>query len=215
MQLTPEQFAACTRCQPTVAAVWVSHINPQLTRWKIDTPARVAGFLAQMSHESARFTRFIEVLNYSAEGLANTWPGRYSVNPNAVVKVPNDLAESIARNPEAIANHTYANRMGNGDVASGDGWRYRGRGPKQITGLENYTRLSKDVGVGFVNNPDWLLQPRYGALSAAWYWDWKQCNQLQDAGDFKAVTKAINGGLIGYDQRLELLENAKRVLEVV
>lgn len=191
--------------------------------WEINTPIRIAGFLAQISHESGHLSRFIENLNYSADGLARVWPSRYAVNPRASVKVPNDLAQRLHRNPEMIANHTYSNRMGNGPIESGDGWKYRGRGPKQITGANNYMAYAQAKNNHTLfTHPDQLLVPSIGADAAGWFWATNGCSPLMDAGDYRGVTLAINGGLIGhedgntvgFDDRVELFDNAKRVLNL-
>lgn len=178
----------------------------------INSPARIAMFLAQVGHECAGFTRFEENLNYSAQGLANTWPGRYAKSDGMGRKekkgnnyTPNDLALSLHRRPEAIANHTYANRMGNGTIASGDGWRYRGRGPKQITGKSNHREATKALwqllGVDFVESPDLLLEPKYGLWTAVWFWKINRLNLYADKQDVTMATKIINGGYTGLNDR--------------
>lgn len=180
----------------------------------IDRPHRVAAFLAQIAQESGSLTRFTENLNYDAQGLANTWPNRYAVDPLAKPRTPNALAWKLHRNKELIANYTYASRMGNGPPESGDGWKYRGRGPKQITGYNNYLAYEAASGHNVVNNPDMLLDPLIGADAAGWYWDMANCSMLIDRGDFRGVTIAINGGLTGYDERVRFWVKAKQVLGV-
>lgn len=212
--LTIETFARMAQCSLITASQWQPWINEAMERWRINTPRKQAGFVAQMSHECGRFTVFEENLNYSAEGLARVWPGRYSVDPKAVVKVPNELARRLHRNPELIANYTYASRMGNGDVASGDGWRYRGRGPKQITGFDNYSACGRALGLPLVSEPDMLMDPRYGAHAAGWYWYMRGCNEVMEANDYREVTKRINGGFIGHDKRVLALENCYSVLGI-
>lgn len=170
-------------------------------RYHIDTtPRRVAAWLATLAHESARFTRLVESLNYSAEGLAATWPARYA----DMAGQPNALAQSIARKPATIASLTYANRMGNGPSATGDGWIYRGRGLIQITGRDNYDRSGDALGLDLILNPELLEQPYSAALSAAEWWHRHGCNELADTGDLAAVTRKVNGGLTGLDDRLKL-----------
>lgn len=170
----------------------------------INTSLRLAHFLSQSAHESSGFTKKIENLNYSAQGLANTWPGRYAINPKAALKTPNDIANNIQRNAEAIANNTYANRNGNGPVTSGDGWRYRGRGYIQLTGRSNYTAFTKSIGEDCVTNPD-LVAVNYPLVSAAWFFSSNGLNSVADAGDtmntVMRLTKLINGGTTGLDDR--------------
>ncbi len=174
-------------------------------RYHIDTtPRRVAAWLATLAHESARFTRLVESLNYSAEGLAATWPARYA----DMTGQPNALAQSIARKPATIASLTYANRMGNGPSATGDGWIYRGRGLIQITGRDNYDRSGDALGLDLILNPERLEDPYYAALSAAEWWHRHGCNALADTGDLAAVTRKVNGGLTGLDDRLKLYAGA-------
>ena len=161
-----------------------------LNSYHINTPKRIAMFMAQIQHESGLKPKS-ENLNYSAQGLANTFPKRYAVDPKAKVKVPNELAKSLNRNPEAIANNCYANRMGNGDEASGDGWKYRGRGFLQITGKDNYVVLSKDTRVDFLNDPDLLLEEANSMIGACWYWGKHKLNEFADNNDVEGCTKAM------------------------
>jgi len=163
------------------------------------TKKRTAMFLAQIGHESQGFTRLVENLNYSAQGLANTWPTRYAVNPNALRKYPNKLAKSIARKPEAIANHSYANRFGNGGVLSGDGWKYRGRGYMMTTFKANYEALDFEFQMdgAIVTNPDILLEPYWAIMSAAAFWKRNRLNRFADISDVMGARKVVNGGLIG------------------
>lgn len=174
-----------------------------LNSYHINTPQRVSMFMAQIQHESQLKPK-AENLNYSAQGLANTFPKRYAIDPKAKMKVPNKLAESLNRNPEAIANNCYANRMGNGDEASGDGWKYRGRGFIQCTGKDNYLMLSKDTRIDCLNNPDILLNEAEAMISACWYWGKRKLNEFANNDDVLGCTKAINGGTIGLAERTEL-----------
>lgn len=203
--LTEQQFRTLFPRAPLAA---LPHLNRAMARYKIDSPVRVAAFLAQIGHESAGLTATVENLNYSAAGLAATWPKRYR-DPDGK---PNELAERIARNPEQIANHTYADRMDNGGVESGDGWKYIGRGYIQTTGRENYTNLAQGTGINFVAVPALLEQPEYAALSAAYFWQVNGLNELADAGQFKLITKRINGGTHGTADREARWERAKEVL---
>lgn len=166
---------------------------------ELDSVDRWAMFLAQVSHECQSFSRLSENLNYSAKGLAQTWPGRYAVDPKAAIKIPNALAWKIARKPEMIANYTYANRMGNGSVESGDGWKFRGRGCMMTTFRNNYQALDAEFNMNgkILANPDMLLTPYWALMSAGYFWKCNNLNALADQGKITAIRKVINGGLIG------------------
>ena len=199
---------------------WLDAIRLTCEEFSIDTPQRVAAFLAQTSHESAGYTMLEENLNYSDVTMAAVWPQRFAVqepDPNKPGKtrpkkdekgknIPNAFAKALHRKPELIANAVYSNRMGNGTIESGEGWLYRGRGLKQLTGKDNVTRCSKALGVDFVSNPDLLLQPEYAARSAGWFWKTNNLSKFADAEDIKGMTKVINGGEIGLAQREALYE---------
>lgn len=199
---------------------WLDAIRLTCEEFSIDTPQRVAAFLAQTSHESAGYTMLEENLNYSDVTMAAVWPARFAVqepDPNKAGKtrpkkdekgknIPNAFAKALHRKPEAIANSVYSNRMGNGTVESGEGWLYRGRGLKQLTGKDNVTRCSKALGVDFVSNPDLLLQPEYAARSAGWFWKTNNLSKFADAKDIKGMTQVINGGLVGLPQRQALFD---------
>lgn len=184
-----------------LAVQWLPHISEAAHRYQIDAnPRRLAAWLATIAHESARLTRVVENLNYSAEGLARTWPARYA----DMIGQPNATAQRIARKPEQIANITYAGRMGNGTAGSGDGWRYRGRGLIQITGRANYEASGAALGVDLIDAPELLEWPHLAAMSSAEWWSRNGCNILADTGDMAAVTRKVNGGLTGLDDRLKL-----------
>ena len=199
---------------------WLDAIRLTCEEFSIDTPQRVAAFLAQTSHESAGYTMLEENLNYSDVTMAAVWPQRFAVqepDPNRPGKtrakkdekgknIPNAFAKALHRKPQLIANAVYSNRMGNGTIESGEGWLYRGRGLKQLTGKDNVTRCSKALGVDFVSNPDLLLQPEYAARSAGWFWKTNNLSKFADAEDIKGMTKVINGGEIGLAQREALYE---------
>ena len=188
-----------------LAVQWLPHISQAAHRYQIDAnPRRIAAWLATIAHESARLTALVENLNYSAQGLAATWPARYA----DMTGQPNAIAQSIARKPATIASLTYANRMGNGPSETGDGWIYRGRGLIQITGRGNYDRSGDEMGLDLILNPERLEEPYYAALSAAEWWHRHGCNQLADTGDMAAVTRRVNGGLNGLDDRLKLYSAA-------
>ena len=188
-----------------LAAQWLPHLSMAAHRYQIDAnPRRLAAWLATIAHESARLTRVVENLNYSAQGLAQTWPSRYA----DMTGQPNASAQRIARRQEDIANLTYAGRLGNGSAGSGDGWRYRGRGLIQITGRANYAASGAELGLDLINKPEQLEQPYLAALSAAEWWHRHGCNSLADTGDMAAVTRRVNGGLTGLDDRLKLYSAA-------
>lgn len=154
-------------------------------------------FIAQCAHESAGFTRFVENLNYSAEGLMRTWPNRF---PNF------EATDGYARNPERIANLVYANRSGNGNEASGDGWKYRGRGCIQLTGHNNYTAASAAIQYPLATQPDDLALAAYAAPVACWFWQSRGLNELADIGDFEGITRRVCGGTTGLADRFAWLE---------
>lgn len=194
---------------------WIDAIRQTCQEFSIDTNKRVAAFIAQCAHESAGFTALVENLNYSADTMAVVWPKRFAVlgpDGKPVKKdgktQPNKFALALHRKPEAIANVVYASRMGNGPTESGEGWLYRGRGLKQLTGKDNVTRCGKALGVDLVSNPDLLLQPLYAARSAGWFWATNNCSSFIDKDDFVGLTKRINGGTIGLEDRKKRYEAA-------
>lgn len=194
MKLTPEIIVIGTGATLANAQLWLGPIARACAKWKITSTNSVAAFLSNIGVESASLTALVENLNYSAQGLANTWPTRFSVNSKATPLVPTQLAQSIARKPEQIANAAYANRMGNGDAASGDGWRYRGRGLKQVTGKDNYRRCGQAIGFDFVSDPDQMATSKeYAADSAAWFFASNGLIELSDNGEISKVIKVING----------------------
>jgi putative chitinase len=192
-----------------VAERWLPHVQAAMARFGIASVRQVAGWLAQTAHESGNYTLLSENLNYSADGMAAIWPNRFAVlgEDKKPVKTkegknsPNKFALALHRKPEMIANVVYASRMGNGPIESGEGWKYRGRGLKQLTGKDNYTRCGQALGLDLVAQPDLLLEPEGAALSAAWFWSVNKCGPLADADDFVALTKKINGGTIGLADR--------------
>lgn len=208
MKLWATRLRAATGCSEAAAALYVEPLNITMQRYRINTPRRQAEFLAQIAHESARLSAVVENLSYSAQGLAKTWPGRFRL-PDGT---PNALARALHRNPQAIASSVYANRMGNGAAASGDGWRFRGRGLIQVTGRDNYRRCGDALGIDLLAAPEALESPLYAALSAGWYWDLHQLNALADVRSTEAITRRINGGLNGLADRLALRDRAWRAL---
>lgn len=192
-----------------VAERWLPHVQAAMERFEINTKNQVAAWLAQTAHESAGYTALVENLNYSADTMAVVWPTRFAeMGPDKKPKknekgknVPNKFALALHRKPEMIANAVYSNRMGNGNIESGEGWKFRGRGLKQLTGKFNHQKCSEGLGVDLVANPDMLLEPKYAAASAAWFWSVNKCGPLADSGDFVGLTKKINGGTIGLEDR--------------
>ena len=184
---------------------WYSNLLNTLPEYDIDTPARVAAFMAQCGHESGGFTLMQENLNYSAKGLVGTFKKYFPTEA---------VAKPYERRPEMIANRVYANRMGNGDEASGEGWYFRGRGIVQITGKNNYTKCSQSLFESnvLVENPDLLLETEYAIHSACWFWSAARLNELADIGDMKTMTKRINGGFIGLEDRIHHYNHAIEIL---
>jgi len=208
--LTADILATATGATLPRARAWLDPITAACAVFGIGTPQRLAAFLAQVGHESACLSAVVENLNYSAAGLLATWPTRFD----------RAAAASYARQPEHIANKVYANRMGNGNEASGDGWRYRGRGLIQLTGRDNYRAVTAglrslpcgDRFPDFELAPELLELPEWAAMSAAWYWHQRGLNELADAGDIDAITRRINGGMTGAAARRALYVKALAAL---
>lgn len=182
--LTDTTLAAAAGCTADRAASWRSALERAMTRCSITTPRRAAHFLAQIGHESAGLTRLEENLNYSAKRLREVWPSRFTDATAAV----------CANKPERIANRVYSWRMGNGDEASGDGWRYRGRSPIQITGRSNYAAMEELTGLPLIAQPELAASIDSAALIAATWWQTNGLNRLADTGDVLAVSRRINLG---------------------
>lgn len=190
---------------------WVEPLRAGCRAYDILTPRRIASCLSQVGHECAGFTRLSENLNYSAAGLAATWPRLFAevgANGKRIAGKPNALALQLAHKPEAIANHAYAGRNGNGDVASGDGWRFRGAGPIQLTGRANHARVGATVGKRAEEVPDYVRTPAGGALSAAWFWATNNLNSVCETKSVADVTRIINGGDLGLAERQKLFAAA-------
>jgi len=177
---------------------FVDPINKAIERFEINSTNRIAMFLAQVGHESGGLNHIKENLNYKAEGLTRVFPRYFNdVDPN-----------DYAHNPEKIANRVYANRMGNGDEDSGDGFKFCGRGLIQLTGRDNYTRFAHDMGMELEAAVEYLGTPEGATMSAGWFWNKNGLNPLADAGDTVHCTKKINGGTIGLEERTALYEEA-------
>lgn len=194
--MTSEQLAALG-----IDAKWLEPLEEVFTKYDISTPQRQACFIGQCAHESGNFRTLQENLNYSAEGLMKTWPSRFPTK---------EMADQYARQPAKIAGKVYNGRLGN--TSEEEAAKYLGRGLIQLTGKENYANCGSGLGVDLVGNPDWLLDPKYAALSAAWFWNKKGLNALADASDIETMTKRINGGLIGLDDRKAKITKALSVL---
>lgn len=183
---------------------WVNALNETFERFDISTPIRQACFIGQAGHECGNFRILEENLNYRAETLMKVWPRRFPTL---------EFAKQYERNPKKIANMVYANRMGNRDEASGDGYRFRGRGAFQTTGHSGYYHAGQALGVDFVMEPDLVATPQYAALTAGFFWNTHKLNQFADARDYKGMTKKINGGFIGLEDRIKHIEEALAILK--
>lgn len=202
MTLTEKQLTELFPTNKNIKELCLS-LNTILPKYEINTVNRVAGFLAQCGHESANFTVLRENLNYSAKGLLVTFPKYFR---------PTSLAEQYARQPEKIANRVYANRMSNGNELSGDGYKYRGRGAIQLTGKDNYTLFSKSINKS-IDDTIKYLETLDGAMeSACWFWTTRRLNPTCDRNDIFAMSKLVNGGTKGLDDRKSRYEKAKKVL---
>ena len=182
---------------------WSDPLNETFQRFNISSVLQQAAFIGQMSHECGNFRILSENLNYKAATLMKLWSKRFPTL---------EIANQYAGNPQKIANMVYANRMGNRDEASGDGYRFRGRGCIQTTGHANYFHAGQALGVDFVMEPDLVESPKYAALTAGFFWSTHGLNALADAQDHKNITKRINGGFIGLDDRIHHTQMALAVL---
>jgi putative chitinase len=186
-----------------IGAEWVDALNETFARFNLTTNNQKAMFIGQCSHESGNFRLLQENLNYKAATLMKLWPKRFPTL---------EVANQYAGNARAIANKVYADRMGNRDEASGDGYRFRGKGLVQLTGHSNHFHAGKALGVDFVMQPDLVATPKYAALTAGWFWETHKLNPPADALDYTKVTKIINGGTIGLDDRIKHVQHALAVL---
>lgn len=187
------------------------HINPDLAgplnetfaKFNINSVRQQAAFIGQCGHECGNFKVFEENLNYRAETLMKLWPKRFPTL---------EFAKQYEKNPKKIANSVYASRMGNRDEASGDGYRFRGRGAIQLTGHSGYYHAGQACGVDFVMEPDLVATPKYALMTAGWFWSTHGCNPLAENADWVGLTKKINGGTIGLDDRVKHTQQAISVL---
>jgi putative chitinase len=180
---------------------WLAPLEETFVKYDISTPIRQACFMGQCAHESGNFKTLQENLNYSAEGLMKTWPSRFPTK---------EFADQYARNPAKIAGKVYNGRLGN--TSEEEAAKYLGRGLIQLTGRENYANCGTAIGIDLIGNPNLLIEPKYAALSAGWFWNKKGLNGLADTSDFETMTKRINGGLIGLEDRKVKIAKALTVL---
>lgn len=207
MQLTKEQLKQLLPKNPYIDQ-WHNALSQLLPDYEINTPQRIAAFIAQCSHESAGFTALRENLNYRWQSLRKIFPKYFPTD---------ELAQEYANKPnkqEAIANRVYANRMGNGPESSGDGWRFCGRGLIQLTGRDNYSWFAASLGIPVEEASEYLQTFEGAAQSACWFWETNGLNRWADAGDILTLTKRINGGTIGLDDRIKHYNHALHVLGV-
>jgi putative chitinase len=186
-----------------IGAEWADPLSETFARFGINSPVQQAAFIGQCGHECGQFRILEENLNYRAATLMRLWPKRFPTL---------EIANAYAGNPKKIANMVYANRMGNRDEASGDGYRFRGRGCIQLTGSTNYFNAGKALGVDFWADPDLVATPKYAALTAGWFWSTHKCNEASEAQDWTRLTKIINGGVIGLQDRINHINQAIPVL---
>jgi putative chitinase len=191
------------RAKDTDIAMYLPFFQQYLPQYEVNTPIRLRHFFAQIAVESGSLARVVENLNYSAPRLLAVWPRRFTVAK----------AWSYAGKPEKIANYVYANRLGNGSEASGDGWKYRGRSLKQVTGLENYRKCSRDLfgDDRLVTNPELLEMPEYSVLAALWFWKSRNLNAVADRRTVRDVTLIVNGGTNGLSDRELFFNRSKTV----
>ena len=200
--LTQAQLAQLIPGNPYVAE-WYEALEQLLPDYDINTPQRVAAFIAQCAHESGGFTAIKENLNYRAATLRKVFPKYF---PN------DDIANAYAGKPEMIANRVYGGRMGNGDEHSGDGYRYCGRGLIQLTGHDNYQAFADSLEMAVTDVPEYLATFEGAAQSACWFWEKNNLNTFADTGDIVTITKRINGGTIGIDDRTARYHRALEIM---
>ncbi len=197
--------ALCPKTKSSVLEQYVEPLHDVAQYYEMyEHPNRLAAFLAQTAHESGGFNFVKENLNYSAKGLMGTFKKYFPTE---------DLAKQYERQPEKIANRVYANRMGNGDESSGDGYRFCGRGLIQLTGRNNYTKFAEDLGISIEETVAYMETPQGAVSSAGWFWDNNNLNQYCDKDDFVMLTKRINGGTIGLEDRKHHYELALRIIQ--
>ena len=189
--------------QMGIGAQWVDPLNETFARFNINSAVEQAAFIGQCGHECNNFKTLEENLNYRAATLMKLWPKRFPTQ---------EIANEFAGNPRRSANKVYAGRMGNRDESSGDGYRFRGRGCIQLTGADNYHHAGQALGVDFWAEPDLVSTPKYAALTAGWFWDTHKCNAAAQAQDWTRLTKIINGGTFGLEERVALTNHDIAIL---
>ena len=210
-----QQFQKATGAGNDDAQLWFTPMQQAMEKYGINTPKRQAAFLAQIGHESGSLTCVAESLYYKDPvRIAQIFKTGFDLNKNGQVDPAEiEFAKGYVRNSEKLANRAYANRLGNGDEASGDGFRYRGRGPLQTTGKDAYVEATQVTGIDLVSNPDKLKDPVSGALVAAALWKAMGCNVLADIGDMVTITRRVNGAaMLGQADRLARWDAAKKAL---
>jgi putative chitinase len=180
---------------------WEAPLQAAFDKYEINTPQRQAAFIGQCAHESGNFKTLQENLNYSAEGLMKTWPSRFPTK---------EIADQYARQPAKIAGKVYNGRLGN--TSEEEAAKYLGRGLIQLTGKENYERCGSAIGVDLINEPTLLVEPNHAAMSAGWFWNKKGLNELADQQEHGQITKRINGGTLGLDDRIAKTTKAAQAL---
>lgn len=219
--MTPQQFTQIVG-DAGVAKAWYEPMVKAMADFKINTPRRKAAFLAQVMHESAHLKRLQESLYYrDPERIARIFRRAFDLDRDKVVDPEEiEFAKGFVGQPQKLANRAYANRMGNGDEASGDGWKHRGMGPIQITGKDNQTACGKAIGLDLVSNPEKLMEPVGGSRGSAWFFATNGLNELADLGKFQAICGAVNVGdknapakaIIGFDERVKLNAQYQKIL---
>ncbi len=205
MNITSAQLAAAAGITDDAAVMWRPFLCDAGAVFGITSPKCVAAFLAQVGHESNGFASLAENLNYSSKALCTVFKKYFPTE---------ESTKGFSRNPERIASRVYADRMGNGNEGTKDGWKYRGRGLIQITGKTNYAECGQMLGLDLLHAPHLLETPKYAALSAAWYWHSRGLTPIAEDGHFELLTKKINGGLHGFEDRKARWEKAKAALGV-
>ena len=186
-----------------IDAKWLEPLQATFDKYEINTPKRQAAFIGQCQHESNNFKTLEENLHYSVKGLMSVWPSRF----------PNEqIASQFANNPEKIANKVYGGRADLGNTEDGDGWRFHGRGVIQLTGRSNYKVCGEALGQPFTEQPELLLEPHWACMSAGWFFNKKGLNALADNEDWTTITKRINGGTLGLDDRVNRIHKAMDIL---
>ena len=201
MEIRQDQLAQILPGNPYVEH-WTDALNKILPDYDINSVNRIAAFLGETYVESAGYTDLHENLNYQAASLCRVWPAHFDAS----------IADQYAHNPERIANRAYAGRMGNGDEASGDGWKFCGRGLIQVTGRSNYQAFADSLQMNIDDVPEFLTTFEGAVQSACWFWENNNLNAYADAGDIKTLSIKINGGTLGLDEREQHCSRAYQIL---